>query len=118
MSGIIERPWEMEPIDLKNKSLPAKQLAKYPFSTASVDSLKCTEMWSITNNKLKNILDVCNNEQYYSWGDPNDTGNTPIDFHIKQDNYFDSGKIAHITINLSATDKQIQNDFERNRSDP
>lgn len=112
MSGVIKRPWDLEPIDTLTESISAAQLARYPFSTASVDSLKSYEMWSMTNNTLKTVLDACSYEQDYSWGNPNDIGNTPIDFHIKQDDYFDSGRIAHVTINLSATDKQIQKDFE------
>lgn len=114
ISGVIPNYSDCSGLqDMENESILAAQLARYPFSTASVDSLKSYEVWSIMeNDQLKRVWDECCNEQDFGWGDPNGIGNKPIDFHIKQDECLDSVRMAHVTINLAATDKQIQNDFK------
>lgn len=63
------------------------------------------------HDPLKYLWEACSDEQEYGWGDPKIIANEPIDYHLKQDDSLDSDWMAHVTINLSATDKQIQKDF-------
>lgn len=112
ISGVIPHYSDcIGPQDMESESI-SEDIARYTFSTASVDSLKTYEMWSMANNnQLKHYRDAFSDEYDYVWDDPGDIGNTPYDFHTKQDGCLDSVRIAHVTINLSATDKQILKDF-------
>jgi len=113
-TGVIPDEWEPCPqtIQWEAEAKLALELARHPFSTASVDSLKSYDLWALVQkDSLSHVWDACKDEEFEGWSSPRGIGNSPLDLHIKQDSCLDSVRLAHVTIDLSATDKQIKNDF-------
>ncbi|MFI3157510.1 MAG: DUF6387 family protein [Methylococcaceae bacterium] len=87
------------------------------FSTASVDSLTSCDLWSIAkDDDLSHVWDAClcvvaDNYEGDHNNELSKIANTPIDFHIKKNFSSLADSLAHVAINLAATDEQIKNDF-------
>jgi hypothetical protein len=110
-SGVLDTYSNDDPCPYE-KAAEVALLKKYPFSTASIDSFASRDLWLMTQNEdLDHVWKSCEGEENIGMSDPFNIGSSPIDFHIEQIKSDDSERMAHITINLSATDKQIQKDF-------
>lgn len=88
-----------------------------PFSTASVNSLTSFDLWWMAkNDDLSHVWEACEHTWNFNFKDElnrdlSEIADTPHDFHIKQHSNFDIEPYAHVVIDLSATNEQIQNDL-------
>lgn len=110
--------WRHKEADLEFDRMPSPEVKKYPFNTNSVSSTKSIDIWNYANtDKFKNVWDNCKsfskledvcNCCIKSNSDLIEMINTPYDLLYSNDDF----TTANVSIDLTATDEQILNDFQ------
>jgi hypothetical protein len=90
-------------------------LKGHPFSTSSVDSLLSYDIWCMgKDSDLKDVWSACEAASDLTVDSSNEDlkiAFTPHDLNTKQFSRFDFEKLAHVVVDLTATDEQIKYDF-------
>ena len=118
--GVLETD---ETIDELCNDVIGRALKSHLFSTATVGSLTNHQVWDMTNDRIPltnavRAFQSMREEWLKPWEDGENKGNVleaayaPYDFHFKQYLGMDyNPSMAHVTVDLHATDEQIEIDF-------